>query len=487
MNRTILVVDDDKKIVDLVSLYLKRDGYNVLTAYDGQEALDTARRKQPDLIILDLLLPELDGTDICRLLRAESRVPIIMLTARSTDDDKLLGLDIGADDYMTKPFNPRELVARVRTVLRRAAPEQEPAEDVRFGDLTVSFVRHEVFLQSRPVSLTPTEFRLLETLVKNPGRAFSRADLLDRAFGYDYDGVERTVDVHIMNLRRKIEPEPGRPRYVATCRVWAIDSRISMWRSLRFRLLVATILVVLIAVGVTAFVASRRTTGEFQRYVERRSPLDDRRLAFFLARTYDRTKSWDGIQSEIAQLARMSGQRVVVADGDRKIVADSEDKLIGKTVDTKWPPPSAALVSEGTLVGALYLDPRPARSRADTAFLTAVNRSVLVRRADRRSGRRGHHAGVVEPHPPPRRTPDASRPTHGAGRSHGSCAGQFRGRDRAIGACVQLDGRQPGAAGAVAPQHGHRRRARAAHPADQPTRLPGGGPRRPGVIRCRPG
>ena len=216
MNRTILVVDDDKKIVDLVSLYLKRDGYSVLAAYDGQEALDTARRKQPDLIVLDLLLPELDGTDVCRLLRAESSVPIIMLTARSTDDDKLLGLDIGADDYLTKPFNPRELVARIRAVLRRATPDEEPVEDVRFGDLTVSFVRHEVFLQGRPVSLTPTEFRLLETLVKNPGRAFSRADLLDRAFGYDYDGVERTVDVHIMNLRRKIEPEPGRPRFVTT-------------------------------------------------------------------------------------------------------------------------------------------------------------------------------------------------------------------------------------------------------------------------------
>ena len=188
----------------------------MLAAYDGQEALDTARRKQPDLIVLDLLLPELDGADVCRLLRAESRVPIVMLTARSTDDDKLLGLDIGADDYITKPFNPRELVARVRAVLRRSTPEEEPAEDVAFGDLTISFRRHEVFVSGRTVNLTPTEFRLLETLVKEPGRAFSRADLLDRAFGYDYDGVERTVDVHIMNLRRKIEPEPGRPRYVAT-------------------------------------------------------------------------------------------------------------------------------------------------------------------------------------------------------------------------------------------------------------------------------
>lgn len=216
MNRTILVVDDDKKIVDLVSLYLKRDGYGVLTAYDGQAALDVARRKHPDLIVLDLLLPELDGTDVCRLLRAESRVPIIMLTARSTDGDKLLGLDLGADDYITKPFNPRELVARVRAVLRRATPDEEPAADLQFGDLTISFVRHEVLLRGRSVNLTRTEFRLLEALAREPGRAFSRAELLDRAFGYDYEGVERTVDVHIMNLRRKIEPEVGRPHYIAT-------------------------------------------------------------------------------------------------------------------------------------------------------------------------------------------------------------------------------------------------------------------------------
>jgi two-component system sensor histidine kinase BaeS len=151
-----------------------------------------------------------------------------------------------------------------------------------------------------------------------------------------------------------------------------------MWRSLRFRLLAATILVVIIAVGVTAFVATRRTTGEFQRYVERRNPMTDRRLAFFLARTYDRTKSWDGIQSEIAQLAQMSGQRVVVVDANRIIVADSDNKLIGKLVDERWPPPAAALVSAGTLVGALYLDPLSGAERPDAIFLAAVNRSVLV-------------------------------------------------------------------------------------------------------------
>jgi len=216
VNRTILVVDDDKKIVQLVSLYLKREGYRVLTAFDGQEALELARSKQPDLIVLDLFLPELDGTDVCRLLRTESRVPIIMLTARATDEDKLLGLDIGADDYLTKPFNPRELVARIRAVLRRTWPEEDANPDLNFGQLNISLLRREVIAQGQPVALTPTEFRLLETLARDPGRAFSRSELLDRAFGFDYDGIERTVDVHIMNLRRKIEPQPSTPRYIMT-------------------------------------------------------------------------------------------------------------------------------------------------------------------------------------------------------------------------------------------------------------------------------
>jgi DNA-binding response OmpR family regulator len=220
MNRTILVADDDKKIVDLVALYLKRDGYNVLPAYDGREALEMTRRKQPDLVVLDLMMPELDGMDVCRLLRAESNVPVIMLTARTTDEDKLRGLDIGADDYVTKPFNPRELMARIRAVLRRVAPIEPPSDDLVFGALTVSFIRHEVLVNGQTVNLTPTEFRLLETLVRDPGRAFSRSELLDRAFGYDYEGVERTVDVHIMNLRRKIERSAGEgggeTRYIGT-------------------------------------------------------------------------------------------------------------------------------------------------------------------------------------------------------------------------------------------------------------------------------
>ncbi len=216
MNRKVLVVDDDKKLAELIRLYLEKDRFRVLVAHDGRAALELARQKQPDLVVLDLMLPQVDGLDVCRVLRAESRVPIIMLTARTTEEDKLLGLDLGADDYVTKPFSPRELVARVRAVLRRSDSGGEGSPEVRFRDLTVNFVRHEVRLRGDLVSLTPKEFRLLEALMKEPGRAFSRLDLLERAFGLDYAGLERTVDVHVMNLRKKIEPDPARPTYIHT-------------------------------------------------------------------------------------------------------------------------------------------------------------------------------------------------------------------------------------------------------------------------------
>lgn len=216
MNKSILVVDDDPKIVEVVSLYLKREGYRVWAAYDGYQALEMAREKRPDLIVLDLMLPGLDGMDVCRLLRDESDVPILMLTARASDEDKLRGFDVGADDYLTKPFNPRELVARVRAILRRVEGEDEPPRDLCFGELEVSMFRHEARLRGSVVNLTPTEFRILAVLAGEPGRAFRRVELLERAFGYDYEGLERTVDVHIMNIRRKIEPDPRRPRYIIT-------------------------------------------------------------------------------------------------------------------------------------------------------------------------------------------------------------------------------------------------------------------------------
>ncbi len=215
--RKILVVDDDRKIVELVRLYLEKDGYRVLVAYDGLKALELARQRRPDLIVLDLMLPGVDGLDVCRILQAESEVPIIMLTAKTTDEDKLIGLELGADDYITKPFNPREVVARVRAVLRRVGKRapQGPSE-MRFADLVIDRRRHELQVRGAVVDLTPTEFRLLEVLAGEPGRAFTRLELLDRVFGYDFEGFERTVDVHVKNLRKKIEPDPKQPTHVQT-------------------------------------------------------------------------------------------------------------------------------------------------------------------------------------------------------------------------------------------------------------------------------
>jgi DNA-binding response OmpR family regulator len=213
--KRVLVVDDDVKTVELVKLYLNRDGYRVLTAYDGVEALRQAREGHPDLIVLDIMLPGIDGLEVCRTLRNESDVPIIMLTARTTDQDKLTGLGLGADDYMTKPFSPRELAARVRAVLRRLPGERGPNE-IKYDKITVNFLQHEAYMANEPLNLTLVEFRLLRVLIKEPGRVFSRAQLIEKALGYDFEGFDRTIDVHILNLRRKIEPDPKHPRYIKT-------------------------------------------------------------------------------------------------------------------------------------------------------------------------------------------------------------------------------------------------------------------------------
>jgi len=213
--KRVLVVDDDARTVELVKLYLERDGYRVLTAYDGIEALSLAREGHPDLIVLDLMLPGIDGLEVCRTLRGESDVPIIMLTARTTDQDRLTGLDLGADDYVTKPFSPRELAARVRAVLRRLPGERGP-DVVRCGELAVNFLTHGASLDGNPLDLTEVEFRLLGVLAKEPGRVFSRAQLIEKALGYDFQGFDRTIDVHILNLRRKLEPDPKHPTHIKT-------------------------------------------------------------------------------------------------------------------------------------------------------------------------------------------------------------------------------------------------------------------------------
>ena len=218
--KRILVVEDDRKIADIVRLYLQRDGHLVTIAYDGAEGLEAARSERPDLVILDLLLPGMNGLDVCRSLRLESRAPIIMLTALGTEQDKLEGLDLGADDYVTKPFSPRELVARVRAVLRRAPESTGAGETLQppltFGELALDLDRHTARVGEAEVRLTPTEFRILAVLMQEPGRLFNRGKLVEKALGYDYDGMDRTIDVHILNLRRKIEAGPDSPQYIRT-------------------------------------------------------------------------------------------------------------------------------------------------------------------------------------------------------------------------------------------------------------------------------
>ncbi len=216
MVASILVVDDEKRIVDIVKAYLERDGYKVLTAGDGRSALEVARREHPDLIILDLMLPEVSGWDVCRTLRKSSDVPIIMLTARDETSDKIVGLELGADDYVSKPFDPKELVVRVKAVLRRYRAGIEPPTLLRAGLLSMDVQRRAVRVGDQQVDLTATEFDLLRALMESPGRVFSRMQLLDRVQGDSYEGYERTIDSHVKNLRKKIEPDAEHPTYVVT-------------------------------------------------------------------------------------------------------------------------------------------------------------------------------------------------------------------------------------------------------------------------------
>ena len=216
MNEQILVVDDEPKIVKLARDYLEQAGFRVIAAGDGATALAQTRHERPDLVVLDLNLPGLDGLDVCRALRRESDVPIIMLTARVEEADRLIGLELGADDYITKPFSPRELVARVRTVLRRVQGDFRPSRLIRAGDLEIDLSGHSVSRAGEPLQLTRTEFRLLSILAQNPEQTLTRAQLLDRLHGVAYDGFDRSVDSHIKNLRRKLEPDPLDPRYILT-------------------------------------------------------------------------------------------------------------------------------------------------------------------------------------------------------------------------------------------------------------------------------
>lgn len=216
MNETILIIEDEHKIAKLARDYLEQSGFQILLATDGKMGLTMARGEHPALIVLDLMLPGLDGLDVCRILRRESDVPIIMLTARAEEADRLIGLELGADDYITKPFSPRELVARVRALLRRAKGNVYQPGVIRAGDLVIDIDAHRLTRAGETIHLTRFEFNLLQTLAQHPGQIYPRAQLLEKLHGVAFDGYDRSVDAHIKNLRRKIETDPAEPRYILT-------------------------------------------------------------------------------------------------------------------------------------------------------------------------------------------------------------------------------------------------------------------------------
>lgn len=218
VNKKVVVVDDDLSVQEVTRAYLERDGYLVYVAGTAEEGIALAERLKPALIVLDLMLPDRSGEEVCREIRARSDVPILMLTAKASEEERITGLAIGADDYLTKPFSPRELVGRVRAILRRTQPDMPLVEVVSFDDgaLQIDTVQHVVRRDGNPVELTPNEYKLLQTLARYPGRVYSRFELINHVQGYDYEGYERTIDAHVKNLRKKIEPDPKHPRYVET-------------------------------------------------------------------------------------------------------------------------------------------------------------------------------------------------------------------------------------------------------------------------------
>jgi len=268
-------------------------------------------------------------------------------------------------------------MSRVRAVLRRASEEAEPKPvEVRFGDLAVNYIRREVLVRGVAVNLTKTEYRLLETMVKEAGRTFSQLELIERVFGFEYAGVDRTIDVHVMNLRKKIEPDTEQFRYVVTRPEWVTASRINMWQSLKYKMLSAMVLVVISGVVITALYATRSTTDEFQKYVTLVQTMRERRFAQFLTDYYDNGQTWEGVQPLITQLAAISGERIVLADVKGVIVADSQQTLVGKTAGSNW---NSKIVNTGdATVGYLYFNPLINAETSTTDYIVSVTRSVWV-------------------------------------------------------------------------------------------------------------
>ena len=330
MSSTVLIVEDDPATIELVRLYLERDGHKVIAATDGLEGLRLAREEDPDLVVLDLMLPSLDGMGVCRILRDESNVPIIMLTARAGEEDRLAGLDQGADDYITKPFSPRELAARVRAVLRRVARdamEEGPAE-LAWGAIRVDLRHRTVYVENAQVELTPTEFRMLTLLMREPGRTFSRDQIIDRVFGYDFDGFDRTVDVHVSNLRRKLGKTRTDLAILRLSTVWDTGSTMPSWfYSIRFRLITGFVLVLtlaLVSVSLYVGVAAQEETERFQGDFDR---IQADRLERLVSQFYSSRRNLSGLQTVIEQAGSLYGWRIQFRDMEGQLVADSHERF----------------------------------------------------------------------------------------------------------------------------------------------------------------
>ena len=312
--RKILIVDDEARLVDVLKAYLERDGYKITTANNGRDALLQARREKPDLILLDLMLPEVDGLDVCRTLRRESDVPIIMLTARSEETDKLIGLELGADDYITKPFSPREVVARVRTVLRRSqAAQSMEQETITVGDLIIDQARHEVRRDDEIISITPTEFDLLWALASNKGRVLSRLQLMEKGAGRKLRGLR----AHYRRPHQEPTPQDRARPVAPALRADRLRRRLQSGRiamhSLSLKLVVAFVAVALVSVAVVALAATRATDAAFTAYVRQNQSQRLQTLQAELADYYARSQSWANVQPVLdaaggSGMGRMMGQ-----------------------------------------------------------------------------------------------------------------------------------------------------------------------------------
>ena len=387
MAKTILVVDDKREIRIMLDQYLSQEGFDVVEAADGQEALFVSRQTRPDLIILDLMMPNMGGYDFMRAYAKEADTPIILLTAKLEESDKVLGLELGADDYVTKPFSLRELTARVRAVLRRL--EKQPADGqrlLRVADITLDESRRQVTVNDAVVALTPSEFDLLALFLRHPGRVFTRTELLDRLQGDAYEGYERTIDVHIRNLRSKIEPDSRNPRYIET--VYGIGYRFDgvvrptllPMRSLTLKLTLAFLIVGLIGALLVAFFVGQRTGREFDQFLA----LQERaRLISELQDVYTATGDWTGLEERLGgQLSRDAARMMIMGT-----LLDSEGRYLAgrppRADNGRSPRPDLAepIVVNGEIVGYLLIDApdfRRTNQAAEEAFRDNVRRAVVL-------------------------------------------------------------------------------------------------------------